>query len=90
MGRIQAKIERGGPGIRSLCFGKWVQPSVTGETPWLQARTKVERLCMFWWHSCGTVIQPAAPYTGTAISRAIEMCFSTTSDGHEDLDRSYS
>jgi hypothetical protein len=41
MERIQAKIECGGR------FGKWVQLSVTGETPPLQAHTKVEKLCTF-------------------------------------------
>ena len=47
MGRIQARIERDGPGSRSLRFGMWVQPSVTGKTPSLQAHTKVESPACF-------------------------------------------
>ncbi|PVH91397.1 hypothetical protein DM02DRAFT_620557 [Periconia macrospinosa] len=46
MGRIQARIECDGPGSRSLRFGMWVQPTVTGKTPSLQAHT-VESLACF-------------------------------------------
>lgn len=83
IGSLQAKIERGGPGNQRLRSDKWAQPSVTGEAPSLQAHTNVEGLCMFGWYGCHTVKRPVAPYIGPVISRALQRCFSSTSNGRE-------
>jgi hypothetical protein len=51
----------------------------------LHARTKVERLCISWGYSCGTVIQRMAPCMSTAIIRVVERRFSLIFGGDEEL-----
>jgi hypothetical protein len=73
MGRIQAEIEHGGPGNRSLRFSMWVVAIAYEGGKALHALVIQRR----------TVKRPAAPYMCTAISSAVEMCFSLTSEGPE-------
>jgi hypothetical protein len=81
--RLASIIEYYNP---SLCSESRV--SVLERTLSLQARTKVESVCMPWGYSCRTVIQRSARCISTAIVKAVERCFSLISEGDKELELS--